>query len=367
MRGRVLVLGRSPAVLETVLQELADLGLKAQGTVEAEHAASRFDARDFDLIAFGRGLLGPQGERLKQEFRDRNPEVRLLDTFAPQAVRRIALALEDARPEPLVDLDAYFARIGYAGPRTPTLETLRALHALHPAAIPFEAIDVMLGRGVDLARAAVDAKLIGRGRGGYCYEHNSLFQRVLSAIGFEVESLLGRVRWLAPPGAPPRPRTHMALRVTLDGVPWLADVGFGGCVPTEPLRIDIADPQPTAHEPFRLFPFGDALLIQAQLGARWTSLYELAPEPQLDVDFEPANWLSATHPAAHFRHRLLVARTTPEARHTLLDAQLTIRRRDGRMERRTLGPDELEQALHETFGLPVEPAWRPVIERAAAA
>jgi N-hydroxyarylamine O-acetyltransferase len=131
--------------------------------------------------------------------------------------------------------------------------------------------------------------------------------------------------------------------------------------------MDVTEPQPTAHESFRLFPFGDALLIQARLGERWTSLFELSPEPQLDVDFEPPNWLSATHPASHFRHRLIVARTTPEARHTLLDAQLTVRRRDGQTARRTLAPDALEHALREPFGLPVEPAWRPVIERAAAA
>ena len=68
----------------------------------------------------------------------------------------------------MIDLDAYLARIGYDGPRTPTLETLRALHALHPAAIPFEAIDVLLDRGIDLDPAVVDAKLIGAGRGGYC-------------------------------------------------------------------------------------------------------------------------------------------------------------------------------------------------------
>lgn len=67
----------------------------------------------------------------------------------------------------MVELDAYFARIGYDGPREPTLDTLRALQRLHPAAIPFEAIDDMLGRGISLDAAAVDAKLIAGRRGGY--------------------------------------------------------------------------------------------------------------------------------------------------------------------------------------------------------
>jgi N-hydroxyarylamine O-acetyltransferase len=364
--ARVLVLGRSPAVLETVMQELAELGLQVEGSTEPERAAERFDARNFDLIAFGRGLIGPLSEALERQFGQQNPQVRLLDTFAPLAVRQIVSALEGAGAEPQIDLDAYCARIGYPGPRTPTLATLRALHALHPAAIPFEAIDVLLDRGVDLAPAAVDAKLIGAGRGGYCYEHNSLFRRVLTTLGFQVESLVGRVRWLAPPGAPPRPRTHIALRVTVEGAPWLADVGFGGGVPTAPLRMDRATPQPTAHEAFRIIPFGDALLVQARLGARWSSLYELSQEPQLEVDYELPNWFSATHPSSRFRQHLMVARATPQARYALVDAQLTVRQTDGQTARRILGPDQIEQTLRETFGLPVESAWRPVIERAAA-
>jgi N-hydroxyarylamine O-acetyltransferase len=365
--ARVLILGRVPEVLETVMQEVADAGCIVQGSVDAEHAAERFDARNFDLIAFGGGLAGPPSERLKQAFVRQNPQVRLLDTFAPLAASQIVAALDGSRDEPQVDLDAYCARIGYRGPRMATLETLRALHALHPASIVFEAIDVLLDRGIDLAPAAVDAKLIGSGRGGYCYEHNSLFARVLTAIGFEVETLVGRVHWMKQPGDPPRPRTHMALRVTIEGERWLADVGFGGAVPTEPLRMDDTRPQPTAHEPFRVIPFGHGLLVQSLHDGRWQSLYELSQEPQLAVDYELPNWFTATHPSSHFRHRLIVARTTPEARHSLLNARLTVRTPDGQVERRVLDADGIERVLRDVFDLPVEPAWRSIIERAAAA
>jgi len=226
---------------------------------------------------------------------------------------------------------------------------------------------VIISGEIDLSPAAVDAKLIGSSRGGYCYEHNSLFARVLTAIGFEVELLLGRVHWLQPPGDPPRARTHMALRVTIDGVPWLADVGFGGAVATSPLRMDHAEPQPTAHEAFRLIPFGAGLLVQSRYDGRWHALYELSLEPQLAVDVELPNWFMATHPSSHFRHRLIVSRATPEARHRLLNGRLTVRTPDGRVERRALDADQIEQALGTVFALPVEAAWRPLLERAAAA
>jgi N-hydroxyarylamine O-acetyltransferase len=268
---------------------------------------------------------------------------------------------------PLVDLDAYFARIGYAGPRTATLETLRALHALQPAAIPFEAIDVQLDRGVDIAPAAVDAKLIGARRGGYCFEQNGLLQRVLVALGFEVEALIARVVWMAAPDAPPRPRSHMVLRVTIEGQPWLADVGFGGCVLTSPIRFDSTEAQPTGHEPYRLTPRGRELRLSVDLGDRWAPLYDLSLEPQIDADFEAANWFTSTHPSSHVRHRLGIGRTTPQARHNLLNNRLTIRRPDGSAERRSLDISELEQTLAETFTLPVEDDWRPLLEQAVAA
>lgn len=268
---------------------------------------------------------------------------------------------------PPVDLDAYCARIGYSGPRESTLDTLRALHELHPAAIAFEAVDVLLGRGVDLSPAAIDAKLIGARRGGYCFEQNGLFMRALAAMGFAVEGLAARVRWMRPTDAPPMPRTHMALRVTIDGEPWLADVGFGGCVPNAPVRLNAEAPQPTGHETFRVRPEGSSVVIEAERGGDWLSLYELLPDPQFAIDYELANWFTTTHPNSPFRRNLMVTRVTPEARYALLDNRYTVRKPSGETEQRSLDAGELERTLAEVFALPVLPDWRPVIEHAVAA
>lgn len=270
-----------------------------------------------------------------------------------------------AASAPAVDLDAYFTRIGYFGPRTPTLATLRAVHALHPAAIVFEAIDVLLDRGVDLSPDAVDAKLIGARRGGYCFEQNGLFRRVLRTLGFSVEGLAARVRWLLPADAPPTPTTHLVLRVMLDGVPWLVDVGFGGCVPTAPLRLDTDAIQQTPHEPYRLRPLARGWLLEVQLGTQWTPVYELLPEPQLDIDDQLRNWYTSTHPNSPFRNLLIVARATAGARHALRDNRYTLRRPGAEPEHRLLDADGIERLLTECFELPVPPDWRPLIERAA--
>lgn len=263
-------------------------------------------------------------------------------------------------------LDAYCARIGYTGPRTPTLDTLRALQQLHPATIPFEAIDVLLDRPILLSTEAVDAKLLQARRGGYCYEQNSLFQRVLCAMGFQVAPLIAQVHWMIGPEARQRPRTHMMLRVTVDDQPWLCDVGFGSCVLTGPIRFDLQTPQSTPHERFRLTPVGNEHLLEVQLGDDWAPVYLISPAPCRDGDYLMANYYSSTYPESHFRRDLIVARTTLEARNTLLRNRLTIRRTDGSSERRFLSAAELERTLAQVFLLPVAPEWRPMIERMAA-
>ena len=252
-----------------------------------------------------------------------------------------------------LDLDRYFARIGYTGSPQADLATLRALTELHPAAIPFEAIDVFLGRRpVDLSLRAIQAKLIDGGRGGYCFEQNGLLKRVLGALGFAVEGLIGRVLWMRPQDTPPLPLTHMALRVTIDGERWLADVGFGSCTAGAPLRFDtVGTPQPTRHETFRLTRQGTWTLLEAQLPDGWYPAYMLSPEPALDADYIAPNWYTSTHPDSTFRRELRVACTTPERRMTLLNNRLTVRHAQGTADRCFLSEGELSDALVSTFGL----------------
>ncbi len=135
-----------------------------------------------------------------------------------------------------IDLEAYFRRIGFDGPAQPDLNTLLALHARHTAAIPFEAIDPLIGRPARLDLESLQAKLVRGRRGGYCFEHNTLFKAVLEAIGFGVTGLAGRVAWMGA-GAPIGPRSHMLLLVDLAEGPYLADVGFGAHLLDAPLRF----------------------------------------------------------------------------------------------------------------------------------
>ncbi len=267
------------------------------------------------------------------------------------------------------DLDAYFARLGLDGPRPPTLATLSAIVLAHIRAIPFENLDVLLGRGIDLDPAAVEHKLVHARRGGYCFEHNSHLLHVLGALGFAVTPLSARVRVNRARDYTP-PRTHVFVRVDLDGTPWLADVGVGGLSPTAPLRLDTEAEQATPHEPRRLVRDGawdglamrgpDARMFhQVKLGDAWVDVCELTMEPMPPIDREVGNWFTSTHPRSHFRDRLMAARATGAGRITVLNRELTIRDRDGRAETRTIAdPDELLAVLDDHFGLRFPPGTR---------
>ena len=268
------------------------------------------------------------------------------------------------------DLAAYSARIGYEGPREPSLAVLRDIIARHATNIPFENIDVLLGRGARLDAAVLADKLVRRRRGGYCFEHNTLLFQVLSALGFAVEGLAARVVWMRPEGEI-GPRTHMLLRIALPEGAYLADVGFGGLTLTAPLRFAPDIEQQTPHEPHRLVPCGgDALELQARLDGVWVPLYRLTPQVQHPIDYEVANWFTATHPDRLFTSNLLCARPDPDCRYALLNDRLTIRRRGQPAERRVLrDAGELGDALDRHFHLPTPPedvelVWAKVAGRA---
>jgi N-hydroxyarylamine O-acetyltransferase len=251
-----------------------------------------------------------------------------------------------------LDLSAYCARIGYDGPRAPTLATLHALTAAHARAIPFENLDVLLGRGIDLGPEAVFDKLVRRRRGGYCFEQNGLFLHVLTTLGFDVRPLSARGR-IFPARQQTPPRTHLFLEVVIDGARWLTDVGIGGLSLTSAIRFDTEGEQPTLHEPRRIVREGDHWLHQARLGADWTNVYEFTGEEMPPIDREVGNWYTSTHPRSHFRDRLIVARAAPDGRRvSLLDGQLRVRERDGRSSVRAVGSaDALLAVLAEEFGL----------------
>lgn len=245
----------------------------------------------------------------------------------------------------VLDLQAYLVRVGVAA-RAPSRAALDELHEAHVRAFTFDNIDVLLGTHPGVTLDAVQAKFVGRGRGGYCFEHATLFAAVLERLGYDVRRRLGRV------GPPSRsPRTHCVVEVTLDGVPLLADPGFGHSV-LRPIplqdgaedeyggsshrvrRVDAAVAGP-GWELFRLRQDG------------WELMHTTDELPVQPVDVTMGHHFTSTYPESHFRHSLMLTKHG-DGRHTAVSADsVTVRRPGEPTEHRKLRDGELEQLLHE--------------------
>jgi N-hydroxyarylamine O-acetyltransferase len=255
------------------------------------------------------------------------------------------------------DQEAWLDRIGYKGSRALTLETLRGLVDAHSTAIAYESIDVLLDRTPQLDLVALQRKMIGSRRGGYCFEQNMLFRGGLRALGFDVTSLQARVvRGLAIDAA--RPMLHMVLQVNLPDGAFLADVGFGNLAPTAPLKLSPDLEQDTPHEVMRFIRMGDELTLQSRLGDRWEHIYRVVLLPRVDAEYEICNWFTASHPDSPYRSNLIAARPGPgKTRITLFNARLNVRYANGDVERRMLvDTADYRDVLAETFGLELSEA-----------
>lgn len=255
----------------------------------------------------------------------------------------------------MLDLAAYFARLGIDRPRAPSREALDAIALAHVSTIPFENLDVLLGRGISLELADIERKLVTDRRGGYCFEHNTLLLHVLDALGFQVAPLSARVRLQRPRDFIP-PRTHVFVRVDLGGDARLIDVGVGGLSPTASLALGTEAEQPTPHEPRRIIPVdlgrGTAWMHQAFFGGEWHDVCEFTGEEMPPIDREVGNWFTSAHPASHFRSRLVVARAQPNGvRFSILNREATVRDRAGATTEVLTDPDRLLALLAERFGL----------------
>lgn len=263
------------------------------------------------------------------------------------------------------DSRLYLQRLGYASPPAPTLQTLRDLQLRHVCTFAFESLSTLMQVPVPIDLPSVAQKVLHQGRGGYCYELNQLFLALLQTLGFDARGITGRVVIGGPPDAHTG-RTHRLSLVTLDGVRYITDVGFGGMVPSSPLQLDNEAPQATAHEPFRLTHHQGSYTLWAQVGEEWRGLYVFDLQVQADIDYEIGNWYVSTYPGSPFVGQLKAALLAPGQRHTLANARYALHYLDRPSEKRTLeSADELLGLLRDTFGirLPDQPQLREAVER----
>jgi N-hydroxyarylamine O-acetyltransferase len=251
-----------------------------------------------------------------------------------------------------LDVGGYLARVGYGGPTEATEEVLRRLHRAHVGAIPFENLDIVLGREIRVDLPSIQEKLLRRSRGGYCFEHNLLFAALLERLGFAVARLAGRVRM---GNTRILPSTHMTLNVLAGGETWLADVGFGGEGLLEP--VPLADGA-TSKQDGRVYGLvretEHEWVLRSSRPDGWIDLYSFTLEPRHHADYFVANYYTSTHPRSPFTRRMVVQIVTPDRRLSLADERLVETDSAGTVTTRDASGADLGTLLRH-FGIVLAP------------
>jgi N-hydroxyarylamine O-acetyltransferase len=242
-----------------------------------------------------------------------------------------------------MDLAAYLERLGCLSPAQADVQTLRRLHLAHLRRVPFENLDIHLGRPIVLELPLLYDKIARRRRGGFCYELNGLFAWLLRELGYQVDLLSARV--YGPGGLGPE-LDHLTLRVHTGG-DWLADVGFGDSF-LEPLPLE----PDTEAAGYRLTEAaGQWTLHQRQASAEWAPQYQFSLQPRRLEDFTPMCHFHQTDPASPFTRKRVCTRATPEGRLTLSEDRLITTAGGVRQERQLSGEEEWRETLHRRFGV----------------
>ena len=245
-----------------------------------------------------------------------------------------------------MNLSSYLQRVRIDSPLRVDLDSLERIHLAHATHIPFENLDIQLGRTISLELEALQRKMIDNERGGYCFEQNTLLQAALSDIGFDVIACEARVRMGRKITTP---RTHMLLIVKIADQPFLVDAGFGGDGLLRPVPIDGRE-----HKQFlwtyRVIQEEEINVLQILRTEGWFDLYAFRPESRYPVDFEVANWYTCAHPESRFVQTLTVQLPTPEARYILRNTTFSIER-EGLETREISSSEELLEVLRTSFGL----------------
>jgi N-hydroxyarylamine O-acetyltransferase len=247
-----------------------------------------------------------------------------------------------------IDLDAYFERIQWGGGTRPAFETLAGLLRAHTARIPFENLDVLLGRGVRLDLDSIQDKLVRARRGGYCFEHATLFAAVLETIGFQPIRHAGRVVLFEPQTE--SPRTHMFLTVFVEGARFVVDPGFGPFGARVPVPLAGGE---VAHATHWMTRDEEFWTIRLKRDGRPASGWVTTLQQENPVDFEVANHYIATHPDSIFVNRIMLSAATPEGRINIMNRDVTILRGNEARSVQLADRSALRALLVEHFGFDV--------------
>lgn len=248
-----------------------------------------------------------------------------------------------------MDIQTYLSRIGLDQKPKSTLTDLHRLQDAHMRHVPFENLDVLLRRPLNLEVDALFEKIVTRKRGGYCFELNTLYGALLSEVGFDPVPILARV-WLRDPPETP-PRTHLVNRVEIDGQDWISDVGFGGRAARVPLKIEDGYEVDDGDGRIRILKDAEyGFRISRFQDGAWADQYTVETKAAHKSDILTGNHWTENYWDSHFRNGIGVGLFTSEGRTSFYGGVLTHRGKDT-VSRPISGLARTLDVLEREFGL----------------
>lgn len=212
----------------------------------------------------------------------------------------------------------YLERIGMRPENVShTYEFLKALQQNHICSVPYENLDILNDKPIELSGEALFEKIVTKHRGGYCFELNGAVAHLLCELGFATKCYFARFL----KGEQEIPvRRHRVIVTECQGKRYVVEVGIGIEAPRAPLALEEGTPQECSNGIFKFSR--DAFLgwvLQEKVGENWEPYYSFTEEEQLDIDFIQPSFYCEKHPASPFNKSPMVAIKTPNGRRAIND------------------------------------------------
>lgn len=247
-----------------------------------------------------------------------------------------------------MDVNQYLAHIQVEQPVKADITSLTRLQLAHLKTVPFENLDIHYGKPISLETEDIFEKVVVNQRGGFCYELNGLFYALLREIGFNAKRVSARVA-IEGGGFTPE-YDHLAIVVSIDGLDYLTDVGFGRFA-VVPLPIKSGTRIADGMGEFQIKAVDDQYFqvdrVENEVSA---PEYIFSMTERNLSDFREMCEFHQQSADSHFTRKKLISILRDDGRITLTDTQLKISGRHS-TQVKDFEPDDFENYLDKYFGI----------------
>lgn len=245
----------------------------------------------------------------------------------------------------------YLDTLGIQSPEL-SLACLNRLQSRHISQFSFNSLSVVLGQELPLDIPSLFEKIVVKGRGGYCFEHNKLIYSQLEALGFDVRLVLARVTYNRDVDTP---RTHRITLVTLDNQQFVVDGGFGHLGARQPVSLDLGVEQRQGDECFRVTRDAQGLYqYQVYKDGDFFTLYTFDLNHYTEADCLVGHFYSHRHPDAAFVNNLVVCRKHGNSIHSLRNSEFHCVEDGVTSITQLIDAQALHEKLTQTFELDID-------------